>query len=417
MGHGEEPRRVVADLLHERNARRGRQQLRQTQHIVEMFAHVFGVHLGTLLPANVEVQPRDRFQRDQPIFTDPEQAIDFTTSRPDELVVGFIQQDATKDCQRLFALIAQCRVTLVGDAATDQKRPDWPKLLNAIAPISNQVGPIWTIWIEIRTHAIRRAEMNVGDVQQHCDQCVRKMLHISDFSGNVRNMRHTSDMPSAAVSTISGTDLRRRVLDRIASDPDAVWTPGDFADLASRAAVDKTLQRLEAAGELRRIDRGLYDRPSINNLTGRPTVPDYRAVIRAVASRDNARFVVDGMTAANDLGLTTAVPARIEVLVDARLKPIKLGNQEIHFKAAAPSRLFWASRPAMRVVQALHWMQDMLMAEDERARVTVALRRIFTDPQHGKPIREDLRDGLSSLPIWMQEFLRPLVVTDDTRAV
>ena len=70
------------------------------------------------------------------------------------------------------------------------------------------------------------------------------------------------------------------------------------------------------------------------------------------------------MTAANDLGLTTAVPARIEVLADARLKPIKLGNQEIHFKFAAPSRLYWADRPAMRVVQALHWMQDML-AQDK----------------------------------------------------
>ncbi|RWM05774.1 MAG: hypothetical protein EOR73_33260, partial [Mesorhizobium sp.] len=83
-----------------------------------------------------------------------------------------------------------------------------------------------------------------------------------------------------------------------------------------------------AAGELRRIDRGLYDRPRTSNLTGRVTVPDYRAVIRAVTRRDRARAVIDGMTAANDLGLTTAVPARIEVLVDARLKPIKLGTQE-----------------------------------------------------------------------------------------
>jgi hypothetical protein len=43
------------------------------------------------------------------------------------------------------------------------------------------------------------------------------------------------------------------------------------------------------------------------------------------------------LPAANDLGLTTAAPARIEVLADARLKPIKLGSQEIHFKFAAPS--------------------------------------------------------------------------------
>ena len=219
-------------------------------------------------------------------------------------------------------------------------------------------------------------------------------------------MLHNSDMATIALDA----DLRSVVLERFGSDTSAVWTPGDFANLGKRAAIDKVLQRLEAAGELRRIDRGLYDRPTINSLTGRPTVPDYRAVIRAVARRDNARFVVDGMTAANDLGLTTAVPARIEVLVDARLKPIKLGNQEIHFKAAAPSRLFWAGRPAMRVVQALHWMQDLLADEDERARVAETLCRLFNDPEHGKAIRDDLRDGLFALPIWMQEFLRAIVI-------
>ena len=216
------------------------------------------------------------------------------------------------------------------------------------------------------------------------------------------------------IAPAQDADLRSKVLARVASQPDEVWTPADFADLGGRAAIDKTLQRLAAAGELRRIDRGLYDRPRKNSLTGRPTVPDYRAVIRAVTRRDQARAVVDGMTAANDLGLTTAVPARIEVLVDARLKPIKLGKQEIHFKFAAPSRLYWADRPAMRVVQALYWMQDMLSHDDERDRVGDVLRRLFADPKHGKAIRDDLRAGLSALPIWMQEFLRDLVTPVDT---
>lgn len=215
-------------------------------------------------------------------------------------------------------------------------------------------------------------------------------------------------MPTLAAQT--GPDLRSRLLARIADQPGEVWTPSDFADLASRDAVDKTLQRLVAAGELRRIDRGLYDRPAVNSLTGRVTVPDYRAVIRAVARRDKARFVVDGMTAANDLGLTTAVPARIEILVDARLKPIKLGKQEIHFKPAAASRLYWAGRPAMRVVQALHWLQDVLSQHDERARVIETLRRLLAEQKHGRAIRDDLRNGLSALPIWMQEFLRPLIL-------
>ncbi len=205
------------------------------------------------------------------------------------------------------------------------------------------------------------------------------------------------------------TDPKSAILRRIRRKPGAVWTPGDFADVTNRELVDKTLQRLSSTGELRRIDRGLYDRPVTNALTGKATVPDYRAVIEAVTRRDNARMVIDGMTAANDLGLTTAVPAKIEIMVDARLKPIKLGNQEIRFKHAAPSRLYWAGRPAMRVVQALHWLKDILDKRQERRRVTEILQRHFDDPRHGKAIRKDLQAGLPALPIWMQDFLRDLI--------
>ncbi len=225
----------------------------------------------------------------------------------------------------------------------------------------------------------------------------------------VGNMCHISDM---TVLT-QDTGLRSRILDRVAADPDEVWVPGYFADLGNRHAVDKALQRLVAAAGLRRIDRGLYDRPHTNGLTGRPTVPDYRAVIRPVTRRDQARVVIDGMTAANELGLSTAVPAPIEILVDARLKPIRLGRQEIRFRYAAPSRLYWADRPAMRVVQALHWMQDMLSRDDERDRIRAALRRILEDSRHGPAIRADLEAGFSALPIWMQEFLRDLLSASD----
>ena len=225
-------------------------------------------------------------------------------------------------------------------------------------------------------------------------------------------MPHISDMTTLT----QDTGLRSRLLGRIAANPDEVWVPGDFADLANRPAIDKALQRLVAAGDLRRISRGLYDRPRVNGLTGRPTVPDYRAVIRAVARRDQVRVLIDGMTAANELGLTTAVPARIVVLVDARLKPIKLGNQEIHFRYAAPSRLYWADRPAMRVVQALHWMQDFLSEDSERQRVEAKLRALFANPRYGQSIRDDLQAGLAALPIWMQEFLRGLPIPADADA-
>jgi hypothetical protein len=202
-------------------------------------------------------------------------------------------------------------------------------------------------------------------------------------------------------------DLKSRILRRIEVQPGAVWTPIDFLDLAPRAAVDKALQRLAASGELCRIARGLYGKIRLNSLIGKPNVADTRAVIDAVARRDQIRLLVDGMTAANDLGLTTAVPARVVVLTDARLRPIQLGNQQIEFKQVAPSRFYWASRPAMRVVQALHWLHDVL--DSDRKSILDRLRKVLADPQSGSIIYDDLRLGLHTLPIWMQTVVRELL--------
>ncbi len=106
------------------------------------------------------------------------------------------------------------------------------------------------------------------------------------------------------------------------SQADKVWTARDFLDLGSRSAVDKTLQRLTNKGDLRRIDHGLYDSPRFNPLTGKTVQPNYQNVIWAISRRDSARMLIDGMTAANDLGLTNAIPGKVIVHTDAVDKSI-----------------------------------------------------------------------------------------------
>ncbi len=199
-----------------------------------------------------------------------------------------------------------------------------------------------------------------------------------------------------------------------AAEPEQVWVPTDFAQLGSRDAIDKTLQRMVQAGKLRRIDRGLYDRPTVNSLTKRPTTPDYRSVVQAIARRDHLRLLVDGMTAANDLGLTNAVPARVTIHTDARRRAIQLDKLTIEFKQTAPSRLYWAGRPAMRIVQALHWLKDTLTSE--RSLILNKLTKVLDDPVHGAVIRQDLLDGFNVLPAWMQSFVRELPGCDPQTA-
>ena len=199
-----------------------------------------------------------------------------------------------------------------------------------------------------------------------------------------------------------------------ATEPGQVWVPTDFTQLGSRDAIDKTLQRMVQTGELRRIDRGLYDRPRLNSLTKRPTTPDYRAVVEAIARRDQLRLLVDGMTAANDLGLTDAIPARVTIHTDTRRRAVQLDKLTIEFKQTAPSRLYWAGRPAMRTVQALHWLKDTLRSE--RALVLSKLTKVLADPVHGAAIRQDLLDGFNMLPAWMQSVVRELPGCDPQAA-
>jgi hypothetical protein len=209
-------------------------------------------------------------------------------------------------------------------------------------------------------------------------------------------------MPASRLSI--AVAIRNRVT---AARKARVWTPEDFADLGQRTAVDQALHRLVATGNMRRIARGLYDLPSTNRLIGKPTSPDPRAVIDALARKNNVRVLVDGITTANDLGLTNAVPARITVFTDARIRPVTLGKLTIEFRHAAPSRLYWAGRPAMRFVQALVWLRDILPSDDGQLRRR--LLSILRDPQHGKAIRDDLRTNLSALPDWMREIVRDLL--------
>jgi hypothetical protein len=239
-------------------------------------------------------------------------------------------------------------------------------------------------------------------------------LHISD----------AMDLPLSEICieisdmTDMASDLKASLVQRIdARAPKAVWTPADFLDLGSRDAVDKTLQRLVAIGDLRRIDRGLYDKPGRNSLTQQSSPPDPREIIDAIARRDQIRVLVDGMTAANDLGLTNAIPAKIVVHTDARLKTIHLGHLTISFRLTAASKLFWAGRPAMRIVQALHWVRDTMGGDpQDDAMVHRRLMTLLHDPRHGKILRDDLADGLSTVPAWMQAYLKPMLASQASAA-
>ena len=148
-------------------------------------------------------------------------------------------------------------------------------------------------------------------------------------------------------------DLTSKLLDRVASArPGAAFTPKAFRDLGNRAAVDQTLSRLTKAGKIRRIARGVYDIPRAHPVFGALS-PDPDVIARAIAAQAGYRLQPTPARAANELGLSSQVPAQIVYLIDGSSRKIAVGNQTIYLKHAGPRALLGAGTPAGVALQAI----------------------------------------------------------------
>lgn len=140
-----------------------------------------------------------------------------------------------------------------------------------------------------------------------------------------------------------------------------------------------TLLALKSKGAIRRIARGVYDTPRTSKALGGELSPDIDNLARVIARRFRWQIVADGALAANMLGLTTQVPARIIYLSDGPTRTIELGRQSIQFKHARPKHVRVESPRSGTVIQALrHLGQDRITAEviqQLRRRLTTADRR------------------------------------------
>jgi hypothetical protein len=131
-----------------------------------------------------------------------------------------------------------------------------------------------------------------------------------------------------------------------------VFTPGAFSDLGPNTAVRQALSRLVRRGKIRRLDHGIYDYPRVSSRLGSLS-PEPDAVARVLAKRSGTRLQVSGVTAANILGLSTQVPGKLVYYTDGPSRRVRVGNQVISFRHAAPRYLRSAGRMTGTVLQAL----------------------------------------------------------------
>jgi hypothetical protein len=193
--------------------------------------------------------------------------------------------------------------------------------------------------------------------------------------------------------------VTNKVLRRIhAKGRGSVFTPRDFLDLGSRAAVDQILSRLTRNNTIRRLSRGLYDYPRISKRLGQ-LFPSPHAVARAVAKSTGHNVYTSGAHAANGLGLTTQVPARPVYLTDGPSRHVQNGRQPIYLRHT--QRFLGVGLRARDVLHALDYLGKANVDDGVVAKLARSLSQQDKDAL--------LRD-YKYASTWMQPVLREIAL-------
>ncbi|OGH61465.1 MAG: hypothetical protein A3G34_04900 [Candidatus Lindowbacteria bacterium RIFCSPLOWO2_12_FULL_62_27] len=173
------------------------------------------------------------------------------------------------------------------------------------------------------------------------------------------------------------------------------FTPADFADLGGDGAVWTALHRQARRKAIRRLAQGLYDFPRIHPRLGQ-MAPDPDAIARALSRSRAIRMQPSGAFAANLLGLSEQVPARIVYLTDGISRRVKIGGREIILKRATPRTMATAGRTSGIVIQALRFV-----GKDRLTSRHVGILRKKLDTKDKQCLTKDRIRA----PAWMRPYL------------
>ena len=145
-------------------------------------------------------------------------------------------------------------------------------------------------------------------------------------------------------------EIRARIL---SAEDGAVFVAPDFADIADTATIRQGLKRLYQSGIIRRIIRGIYEKPKYSKLLDEYVAADPDAVAKALARCYHWTIAPCGNTALNLLGLSTQVTAVWSYISDGPYKTYEWNSTKLEFKHRTNKEITGLSYMTSLVIQAL----------------------------------------------------------------
>ena len=177
----------------------------------------------------------------------------------------------------------------------------------------------------------------------------------------------------------------RQIQERIGNAAEGtVFVSSDFADIADTETIRRNLNRLTQAGVVRRILKGVYEKPEYSEMLKEYVAADPDAVAKALARSYHWTIAPCGNTALNLLGLSTQVTAVWSYISDGPYKTYEWNSQRLEFKHRTNKEITGLSDMTALVIQAL----KTLGKTNVNSKTVQALQARLTDTDKAAMLKE-----------------------------
>lgn len=178
----------------------------------------------------------------------------------------------------------------------------------------------------------------------------------------------------------------------------SVFVVSDFTDIAEYENAKKCLLRLEKEGLIRRIIRGIYDRPYFSNVLNEYAAPIIEEVAKAIARNYNWKTSPTGLTALNLLGLSSQVTNNYEFYSSGQYKTYKIGKIIVYFKHKSSKELLDLSYKSSLVVNAIKELGPSIAGQN----IEIIKKRL------SKEEKKILLNETSGVTKWIYELIKKI---------
>lgn len=190
--------------------------------------------------------------------------------------------------------------------------------------------------------------------------------------------------------------IRERI---ISSAVGTVFVATDFVDVSDKTSVNTYLTRFEEEGIIRRVLRGVYEKPEYNEFLDEHVAASPDKIAHALARNYGWTIVPCGDTALNLLGLSTQIPAAWVYVSDGTYKEYDYEQITIKFKRTTNKEISKLSYKTALVVQAL----KALGKENVDDTVIAKLKSTLT-----KEEKEAMLIEAKAVTSWIYEYIKTI---------